>query len=110
MGWIDDYETLLSRAGLDSTNLVYLKSKVKVLMPKFIDHNQKIVNDYIVSCYEEDKKKYTRDFYEEVIRDSLDLVSFFPSDIFRFINQEAELIKDQLKGEIFVEFVRVMLA
>ena len=75
-------------------------------MPTFIDHNQKIVNDYIVSCYEEDKKNYTREFYEEVIRDSLDLVSFFPSDIFRFVNQEAELIKDQLKGEIFVEFVR----
>jgi hypothetical protein len=31
----------------------------------------------------------------------------FPSDIFRFINQEAEVIKDQLKGEIFIEFVRV---
>ena len=76
-------------------------------MPHFIDHNQKIVYDYIVRCFEEDKKKYNHAFYEEVIRDSLDLISFFPSDIFRFINQEAEIIKDQLKGEIFVEFVRV---
>lgn len=64
LGWIDDYETLLSRAGLDSTNLVVLKSKVKILMPRFIDHNQAIVYDYIVRCYEEDRKKYTREFYE----------------------------------------------
>lgn len=43
LGWIDDYETMLSRAGLDSTNLVNLKTKVKVLMPYFLDHNRKIV-------------------------------------------------------------------
>ena len=40
-------------------------------MPHFIDHNQKIVYDYVLRCYEEDKKNYNRDFYEEVIRDSL---------------------------------------
>jgi len=40
LGWIDDYETMLSRAGLDSTNLVSLKSKVKLMMPFFIDHNR----------------------------------------------------------------------
>jgi hypothetical protein len=67
-------------------------------MPHFIDHNQKLVYDYISRCVEEDKKNYKRSFYEEVLRDESDLVSFFPSDIFRFINQEAELIKDQLKG------------
>lgn len=106
LGWIDDYETMLGRAGLDSTNLVNLKSKVKVLMPLFIDHNRKIVEDYIAGCLEEDKKKYCRKFYEETLRDGSDLISLFPSDIFRFVNQEADLIKDQLKGEIFIEFVR----
>lgn len=50
LGWIDDYENLLSRAGLDATNLVDLKSKVKILMPHFIDHNQKLVYDYITGC------------------------------------------------------------
>lgn len=87
MGWIDDYETMLSRAGLDSTNLVSLKSKVKILMPHFIDHNQKLVFDYIQNCYENDQKNYNRNFYEEVIRDGSDLISLFPSDVFRFINQ-----------------------
>ena len=43
LGWIDDYETMLARAGLDSNNLVDLKSKVKIMMPYFIDHNRKIV-------------------------------------------------------------------
>lgn len=38
-----------------------------------------------------------------------DLVSFFPSDIFRFINQEADIMQDKLKGEVFVEFVRVRI-
>jgi hypothetical protein len=43
LGWIDDYESMLSRAGLDSTKLTNLKIKVKILMPFFIDHNRKIV-------------------------------------------------------------------
>ena len=34
--------------------------------------------------------------------DGSDLVSLFPSDIFRLINNQAELIKDRLKGEIFI--------
>jgi hypothetical protein len=41
---------MLSRAGLDSTNLVNLKSKVKILMPFFLDHNRKIVEDYIAGA------------------------------------------------------------
>jgi hypothetical protein len=102
LGWIDDYETMLSRAGVDSTNLTNLKCKVKILMPHFIDHNKKIVEDYITGALEEDKKKFNRKYYEEILRDGSDLISMFPSDIFRFINQEAEVIKDQLKGEIFV--------
>lgn len=50
LGWIDDYETMLARAGLDSTNLVSLKSKVKLMMPFFIDHNRELVADYIRNC------------------------------------------------------------
>ncbi len=64
LGWIDDYETMLSRAGVDSTNLANLKSKVKILMPFFIDHNRKIVEDYIRGALEEDKKKFNRKYYE----------------------------------------------
>ena len=63
LGWIDDYETMLSRAGVDSTNLANLKSKVKILMPFFIDHNRKIVEDYICGALEEDKKKFNRKYY-----------------------------------------------
>lgn len=33
-------------------------------MPNFIDHNQKIVYDYITRCVEEDKKNYNEKFYE----------------------------------------------
>jgi hypothetical protein len=54
----------MGRAGLDSTNLINLKSKVKVLMPYFLDHNRKIVEDYIAGAVEEDKKKFNRKFYE----------------------------------------------
>lgn len=43
LGWIDDYESMLSRAGVDSTKLTNLKVKVKILMPFFIDHNRTIV-------------------------------------------------------------------
>jgi hypothetical protein len=99
---------MLSRAGLDSTKLTNLKVKVKILMPFFIDHNRKIVEDYIAGALALDKKKFNRKYYEELLRDGQDLISMFPSDIFRFINQEADVIKDQLKGEIFVEFVRVI--
>lgn len=64
LGWIDDYETMLSRAGLDSTNLVSLKSKVKLMMPFFIDHNRELVAEYIENCLREDEKNYSRKFYE----------------------------------------------
>ena len=67
-------------------------------MPYFIDHNRKIVEDYVGGAIEEDKKKFGRKYYEEILRDGNDLISMFPSDVFRFINQEAEVIKDQLKG------------
>lgn len=67
-------------------------------MPHFIDHNQKLVYDYIKGCIQQDKKNYKRSYYEQVLRDGSDLISFFPSDIFRFINQQAQLIKDHLKG------------
>jgi hypothetical protein len=63
LGWIDDYETMLARAGLDSTNLVSLKSKVKLMMPFFIDHNRDLVADYIRNCLKEDEKNYCRKFY-----------------------------------------------
>ena len=89
---------MLGRVGVDSSNLANLKSKVKILMPYFIDHNRKIVEDYVGGAIEEDKKKFGRKYYEEILRDGNDLISMFPSDVFRFINQEAEVIKDQLKG------------
>jgi len=57
---------MLARAGIDSTNLVSLKSKVKLMMPFFIDHNRELVADYIQNCLKEDQKNYNRKFYEEV--------------------------------------------
>lgn len=45
---------MLTRAGMDSSNLVGLKSKVKIMMPMFIDHNRKFVADYIYGCLEQD--------------------------------------------------------
>ena len=89
---------MLSRAGLDSTNLLNLKMKVKILMPHFIDHNQKILYDFIKNSLEEDEKNYNRKFYDELLMGGSDLISLFPSDIFRFINNEADFIRDKLKG------------
>ena len=64
LGWIDDYESMLSRAGLDSNKLINLKVKVKNLMPFFLDHNRKIVEDYISGALALDKKKFNRKYYE----------------------------------------------
>ena len=55
---------MLGRVGVDSSNLANLKSKVKILMPFFIDHNRKIVEDYVGGAIEEDKKKFARKYYE----------------------------------------------
>lgn len=63
LGWIDDYETMLARAGLDSTNLVSLKSKVKLMMPFFIDHNRELLATYIQNSLKEDQKSYCRKAY-----------------------------------------------
>ena len=87
LGWIDDYESMLSRAGVDSTKLTNLKVKVKILMPFFIDHNRTIVENYIADALALDTKKFNRKYYEDLLRDGQDLISMFPSDIFRFVNQ-----------------------
>ena len=71
-------------------------------MPFFIDHNQRILHEFIQNSIADDEKNYHRKFYDELIREGSDLVSLFPSDIFRFINNEAEFIRDKLRGEIFV--------
>lgn len=67
-------------------------------MPHFIDHNQKILYDFIKNSLEDDEKNYNRKFYDELLMDGSDLISLFPSDIFRFINNEADFIRDKLKG------------
>ena len=67
-------------------------------MPFFIDHNQKILFDFIKNSLEADEKNYNRKFYDELLMDGSDLISLFPSDIFRFINNEADFIRDKLKG------------
>ena len=67
-------------------------------MPFFIDHNQKILFDFIKNSLEADEKNYNRKFYDELLMDGSDLISLFPADIFRFINNEADFIRDKLKG------------
>lgn len=41
--WIEDYECILERAGVTSDNYIILKSKVKEIMPFFIEHNQALI-------------------------------------------------------------------
>ena len=67
-------------------------------MPHFIDHNQRILSNYIEKSLLSDEENYNRKYYHEVLMDGSDLVSLFPSSIFRLINNQAELIKDRLKG------------
>jgi hypothetical protein len=41
---------MLSRAGVDSSNMANLKAKVDKLMPAFLEHNKKLVEDYIAGA------------------------------------------------------------
>lgn len=107
MTWIEDYEAVLSRAGVSSTSYIELKLEVKKLMPLFIDHNQSLLRTYINNCVAKDSENFHRSFYEELLQNKSDFISNYPSDIFIFVNKEAEIIKEQVRGELFIEFVRV---
>ena len=54
---------MLSRAGIDSSNMANLKSKVKLMMPNFIDRNRETVEKYIAGALEDDKKCFNRKYY-----------------------------------------------
>jgi len=76
-------------------------------MPLFIDHNQKLLRGYINNCVNKDQENFHRDFYESLLQSKSEFISNYPSDIFIFVNKEAEIIKEQVRGELFIEFVRV---
>lgn len=77
----------MERAGIQSISYIELKTKVKELMPMFIDHNQKLLGDYIRNCVNTDRNNFNRDFYEELITNKSEFVSNYPSDIFIFVNK-----------------------
>jgi hypothetical protein len=46
LNWVDSYEALLSRVGLQNDAYVMLRSKVKSYMPFFLEHVQILIGDY----------------------------------------------------------------
>jgi hypothetical protein len=67
-------------------------------MPLFIDHNQKLLRDYINNCVSQDQENFHRDFYQSLLKSKSEFISNYPSDIFIFVNKEAEIIKEQVRG------------
>jgi hypothetical protein len=57
LNWVDSYEELLSRVGLNHDSYVMLKSKVKYYMPFFLDHIQELIVDYGEKAILKDKEE-----------------------------------------------------
>lgn len=76
-------------------------------MPIFQDHVNNLIIDYSEKAINKDKcEQQTNDNINKLIRTKQDLLTYFPEDIFHFINQQLDILGPKLKGEIFVEFIR----
>ncbi|CAD8202201.1 unnamed protein product [Paramecium octaurelia] len=107
LSWVDSYEQLLSRVGEQSESYVALRCKVKSYMPIFQDHVNNLIIDYSEKAIRKDKsEQQTLENITKLIKTKQDLLTYFPEDIFHFINQQLDILGPNLKGEIFIEFIR----
>lgn len=107
LGWFDSYEDLIQRVGEQSEQYISLKCKVKSYMPAFQDHVSNLIIEYCDKAFEKDKmEQQTQAVIEGLIKQRKDLITFYPEDIFHFINQQLDLLGPKLRGELLIEFIR----
>jgi hypothetical protein len=42
------------------------------------------------------------------LKEKRDLSSFYPEDIFHFINMQLDILSKKLKGEVYMEYLRTL--
>ncbi|KAM3146904.1 hypothetical protein pb186bvf_001058 [Paramecium bursaria] len=107
LSWLDSYNDLLSRVGQKAFSFIELIAKVKQYMPKFLEHVSSLIEDYSGKAISKDRlEQQTQNNIEKLIKNKQDLVTYFPEDIFHFVNQQFDILGKKLKGEIMIEFIR----
>ena len=44
---------------------------------------------------------------EEMVNNAQTLLSFYPEDIFKYSNEQVTILKGNLTGELYIEFIKV---
>lgn len=52
--WVNDYEKMLAKAGLESTDFQLLKAKAVQYMPLFQDHLREFMQSFLVTAIDND--------------------------------------------------------
>lgn len=79
-------------------------------MPSFLDNVKKIFTDYCENALMRDREEMqSYEMIMQVIKDkNSELVSTYPEDIFHFINMQLDSIAKKLKGELYIEYIRLL--
>ena len=49
----------------------------------------------------------TMENIEEMVNNAQTLLSFYPEDIFKYSNEQVTILKGNLTGELYIEFIKV---
>ena len=114
--WLDKYEDLMKRAGAKETDYLELKMKIKEFMPEFILYLERYLNEGMRNIMEQDREAQDMQHLNELDEKNEnnsqenEITSNFAQDLFRFIHGQLEIIGDKIKGETFMEVIRVFFS
>ncbi|KAL4478016.1 hypothetical protein ABPG72_013455 [Tetrahymena utriculariae] len=107
--WVNDYEKMLSKAGLETTDYQLLKAKALQYMPLFQDHLKEFFRKFLENCVENDHMNFmTVESITKLVTEKQDLIGNFPVDTFVFINTQIDILGPQLEPNQFIEFLRLI--
>lgn len=127
MSWLDEYEALLNDFGASvgdysvlkavkrsfpfvfTKTVVRSKQKIKSFMPFFMEHIESLMKEWIAKIFRLDRENQTLPKLSELEASGADIESNFPEDLFTFLNKQLDLIGGKMKGEAFLEVLKVRL-
>lgn len=78
-------------------------------MPFFMEHIESLMKEWIAKIFRLDRENQTLPKLSELEASGADIESNFPEDLFTFLNKQLDLIGGKMKGEAFLEVLKVRL-
>ena len=77
-------------------------------MPYFIEHIEALLKDWTHNLMKQERDKYTVDYLNTLDDNNEEMITNLPQDLFSLINNQLALLGGQIKGELYIEVLRVI--